>query len=825
MIKLDDNDLNEILITTRIFFLEEEAPELLDQIAANYRSNTDLNAVKRNLHSLKGAAATGGLPTLETLAHKLESVLEALNLPDSDRELLSQLFQSGIQQFKDLVEEGLETIYRDEADFKLTELAICTAIDAALLPQEPSVLIIDRSELQSILEVDLEQKLQELESLAPNDLNLKMSLLRLTEDCRLLGDTLGLDWLNQIEATSQSLLKTSSKNIDSIATETIGAIRSGRDTYLGSNNNVSTTDQVDPPPLPIEQSLHLSIAVPQLERLTNCNGELYIIYQQLFDLASNVSSVCLNLKRQTKQFKTLLHPFKELENWGAAKELTELTIRFQETRSDLELTEQKLQEQLALFRQLFEEMQREFVAARLISFSTISERFLPMIDSLNQTPHKSVQLNIIGGEVLVDRTILEQLKNPILHLIRNAFDHGIEEINIRQQHGKPLTGRLDLSARISGNNLIISLSDDGRGIDLKKVRSQAEKQGYCSKSDCLTPAKIIDFLFAPKFSTTESITPLSGRGIGLDTVKLQVERCGGKIDVDTAWKRGTTFTLTVPLKFQVVPLTICKGNGCQVGIPSNHLIEVVELDPTSTAKLDWQTESLPLFNLNTILASQRQTELTAAKLGLILTTNLGTVAIAVETIVEEAEFLIKPFNQAIAAPTHLSGCTILGTKEIVPILNPEQLSYFGLNSTPPKQLSATTNNTILIVDDSVSARRYLANVLTSAGYQVIETENGEDAIETLLNLPECALIISDLEMPTIDGFRLLDTVRNIPQWQTLPTIMLTSRDTAEYRDHAKNLGANAYFSKPFVPQQLLETVAQLILPCQTTQKKTDFHPH
>lgn len=529
------------------------------------------------------------------------------------------------------------------------------------------------------------------------------------------------------------------------------------------------------------------------------------------------------------------------------QDLQEFLSRIDEYADDLDLSVQSAQDSHDHLSQELGTLRQSLTAARMVHFSTLADRFRRPLWDLNQRYHKDVQLLVRGGETEIDRAVLDALYDPLLHLIRNAFDHGQESPKYRQEQGKSPQGKLSLKAEQSGTMVVITVTDDGRGIDLQKVGLLAKSKGLL-KSDQPTGSEILNCLFAPGFSTVDRVGELSGRGVGLDVVKSQVEKLRGSVQVQTRQGQGTRFTLRVSSTLNILPLLLCQqerswGSPVQMALPSSQVLELVELSPAdlTNQSLSWRGHTLPLLALtrllpaasypwqiqsrptplNTPLSRNRRNDripslavagtVAGGGIAIVLHSTSQPIALQVDLLLEEREMVLKSVESWLALPPYIGGCTVLPQGQVVPVLSPEALSqthwHLPQPATPKSTPAfASESFSILIVDDSVAARRWLAHALSPLGHEVVECRDGQEAWEQLQTGIPFHLMICDVEMPRMDGFQLLQQVRQDPRWSQLPIAMLTSRQSDRHRQQARQLGATGYFVKPLGIQELIRTI-------------------
>jgi chemotaxis protein histidine kinase CheA/CheY-like chemotaxis protein len=603
--------------------------------------------------------------------------------------------------------------------------------------------------------------------------------------------------------------------------------------------------------------LKLRMPVSRLNRINNNLGELYINQERLTLFQQQLIQVNQSLKKRVEQFRPINEQIQtvydrlatgntstqntestpqipsgnatdefdslELDRYtdlhGSLQSLQELMVRVQESRSDIDTIANEFQSSLDDLRQQLNSLRSDLTESRFEPFRILSDRLAIPLPSLNQQYRKSVRLRVEGEYTPVDRLILEQLETPLTHIFRNAFDHGIETTEERSLLGKPSTAQITISAEIKSNQVVIKITDDGRGINLEKVYRKAAQLGLTEEDRSnLTREQLLNFMFMPGFSTANSITELSGRGVGLDIVRLQVERLQGSIRIETELGIGTQFILSIPLSLSILPLLLCRSQNRTFAFPSNEVIETIQIVPAETeGHIIWQDSSIPCYPLARTLPYNQGSTIgnTEPTIALIVKAGEKNIALGIDSLLADKELTVKPFDRTITVPSYLLGCTVLGTGEIVPVFNSDRLSTI-LPQSPldsrPSSISREIDDTyILIVDDSIAVRRMLDKCLTQSGYRVVQCKDGKEAITVLTQGDRrFDLVISDIEMPRLDGFGLLQEIRSQKKWQDLPIAMLTSRDNEIHRQKASSLGATAYFTKPFQPQQIINKVVNLL---------------
>ncbi len=476
-----------------------------------------------------------------------------------------------------------------------------------------------------------------------------------------------------------------------------------------------------------------------------------------------------------------------------------------------------------------------------IENNLLEASMLPIGELLNQFPrtvrdiainsNKQVKLELQGQKTLIDKAILEKLYDPLVHLLRNAIAHGIETPEVRQSLNKYPQGKVVISVRHQGNNTYIAIKDDGRGIDWQKIRNSLIANNILSLTEAqnLPKSRLSEFLFDSGFSTANTVNTLAGRGMGLSAVKRQIQRLKGTISVKSKLNVGTTFIIRLPLTLTIIKLLVFSIAGNLLAIPVDSLVSIVLADKQDIQHegvkqyYHWQGKQVNICP-EALLSSYRYPRTVdpskplcgkdwqnSDKIPLLLISNATEIlALRIEQILMEQDLVIKPFDKAIASPPSLIGCTVLGDGRLIPVLNSvaivdKWLQFSEGNVLIPPALNIPTLPTILIVDDSLTIRQTLSTTLRKAGYRVIQCRDGFEGVEQLKQEEHIQAVISDIEMPRMNGLEFLSRARQLCGG-SLPIIMLTSRISRKYRELAHNLGATHYLTKPFVDRELLDAL-------------------
>lgn len=578
----------------------------------------------------------------------------------------------------------------------------------------------------------------------------------------------------------------------------------------------------------------------------------------------------------------------ELDHYGALHSLLqpflEDMIQLRESADDVALFARRSDKGLTELRKSLNHLQDDFIWVRMLPIGEVLNRFPRILRDLTITYKKPVKLQLSGTEVLVDRAVIEHLYDPLLHLLRNAFDHGIEHPHIRRQRGKPEQGLIQIKSFYRGGQTIIEVKDDGEGLNLERIGRRAIELGILSAKQLAATADdcLCNLIFAPGFSTAAQVNELSGRGVGLDVVRTQLSYLKGSIAVTSQPGVGTTFTLRLPLTLTSDKLLIGLAGFTALALPSDsvHEIFVPRADQVIQVGeqefLQWRREVFPIYRLVNLLeyagpgpeapsldalitksaAQPKPASAPEPRTLIIISWRQKFAALEVDQLVTEQKLVIKPFGTLIAPPHCIYGCTILGDGSVVPVVDgaalidqalERQAKRKGLPSLslpasgaekgttakargttfssqptddrsttdpPTTDRSSTTQRRssakILVVDDAVALRQTLALTLESVGYQVLQAGDGWEAVRQLLFNPDTALVISDIEMPNMNGFDFMNYRRREATLEKIPLVILTSRSNDKHRRLAMHLGATSYFTKPYIEKALLQEIQNIV---------------
>ncbi|MEL7035267.1 MAG: hybrid sensor histidine kinase/response regulator [Cyanobacteria bacterium J06592_8] len=668
---------------------------------------------------------------------------------------------------------------------------------------------------------------------------------------------------NTLQSSPQNSDKNNNNNNNQVLVQSVSPKNS---TPSLSNQPKQSPDQsasksINPVNSPSTPQLALGVRVDlnRLDSINNLVGELatqdnsFLLQNQQFkssvEILSKSWSKFHKFVNRLQEFADF-NPGKDELMFSSGEDIGLLKNDLQITLDEIEKVEKVLYEmkllnfqsqQIVKKRQhTLQQVQKNLTETRMISVESLLNRFPRMVRDLSIREGKKVRLVLTGQKTLVDKAVLEKLYDPLVHLLRNGFDHGIEPPEIREEKGKPAEGKIEIKAYNQGNYIYIEVQDDGRGINTEKIRKKAIEKGMVSRLDAqyLSQNQLYDLMFMPDFSTTDRVSDLSGRGVGLEAVRRQIEALKGSITIKSELNEGTKFTLRLPWSLTITKLLIFQIQGHSFAIAMDTIGSIISASPDEIETNDngevynWLGQKVPLvqsllfnyrypgtpispeFNQVPSWHENQKTQFSGKVMVLMLSEGLETVGLKIDQILMEQNLTIKPFGKVLKAPPYFYGCTILGDGRLVPVIDSPVLleKWQQQQATADKvmlipsdlTLSPREQGTILVIDDSITTRQSLCSALQKEGYTVIAAKHGKDGLEKLQQNPQIQLVICDLEMPEMNGLEFLSHCRRQYNRDKLPVLMLTSRQSDRYRKLAKQLGSNGYMTKPWVRQQLIE---------------------
>ncbi|MBD2775889.1 hybrid sensor histidine kinase/response regulator [Iningainema tapete] len=642
-------------------------------------------------------------------------------------------------------------------------------------------------------------------------------------------------------------------------------------TAANSNDTDAAQKASASPPSPPTPSTHtVRVNVDHLEELNYFIGELLTNQNRLLLQNEQLwAAVRLLLVRQ-KQHQQLLN---QLQEWSCRQfkpeqlhnlihSIVEDAVQLGEATDAIEMFTRQSHETKEKQRRLLTNTRDALMEARMLPLGNLFDRFPRILQRLELIHKKQVRLELRGSEALVDKAVVEKLYDPLLHLLRNAFDHGIESPRVRQQRGKPEKGLIEICAYHQGRYLVVEVRDDGQGLDFEQIRALAVERQLISPAQArsLNETQLTDLLFEPGFSMASQVNDLSGRGIGLDVVRTHLHAMQGSVAVDSELYHGTIFKLQIPLSlsigsvllFQVGDRTygLLKNAIKEILIPSTNQIHTWEGGKVLRWSNDGVNQLIPIYQLKSLnyFSLENQPQLSQNKQPneqmqpiILIRCQDKILGLEVDRLLGDQELVIRPLGKMIVPPSYVYGGSILADGRLTLVLDGSALMEYLFNqqtnstaqhtpllltskqqpqlpqqaratlpASPLPQLKERPNKTILLVDDSITVRQTLALTLQKAGYQVLQAKDGYEAIEQLQQHTDINLVFCDIEMPRMNGFEFLKNRQHNPDLANIPVVMLTSRSSEKHRLIAFKLGATAYITKPYLEHMLLATLTDVL---------------
>ena len=470
--------------------------------------------------------------------------------------------------------------------------------------------------------------------------------------------------------------------------------------------------------------------------------------------------------------------------------------------------------------------QDSLMQIRMVPVSNIVNRLDRTVRSVSNKLGKKVDLVIEGEGTELDKTVLEEITDPLLHLIRNGLDHGVETPESRRKAGKPERSVLKVEALNQGTQVTIRVSDDGNGLDLEKIRGKAVERGMITEDQTLSKEEMHSLIFLPGFSTAASLTDVSGRGVGMDVVRDAVQRLKGTISVDSVQGQGSTFTIHLPTSLAVSRALLIESCGNTYAIPMQAVQKILRLDPKAVSYVGDQpivnlgdhTQKISDMGIHQQIRSDDKDIFKVTRPMLLIREGDDEIAITVDEVFGGQDIVVKTLGDHLVNVPGLIGATVSGDGTVIPILDPAEL--VGQKKTQASSRSFSENveravvdrrKTAMVIDDSISVRRVTTNLLRSAGWDVIVAKDGVDALEQLAAAdtpPE--VFLCDMEMPRMDGIELVGRLRNMIEFASTPIVMVTSRAGEKHRKLAADAGANDHVVKPFNDDQLVSLITDMV---------------
>lgn len=773
---------------------EEEGAELMPQLGGALRqwsSRPDNQGARmevlRVLHTLKGSARLAGALRLGEMAHRTESDIENLFSADAT----SHKFDALLTRF-DVMQAAFDGLRHADA--------------AAALAPDWAGAFADAEPLTVIVEA-LEQAPEARQALAKEADPREDSARKL------------------VVPAPQALVM---QPLRQAASATIRVRSQLLDRMVNQAGEVMIT------------RVRLEAEVGQLrDSLNDMTGNLSRLRQQLRDIEVQSESQMQSRLAQTKEDQAGFDPL-EFDRFTRVQELTRMMA---ESVNDVATVQRTLQrtvdaaeDDLTAQARQARELQRDLLRTRMVEFDGISERLYRVVRQASKDTGKQVRLDFLGGTIEMDRGTLDRLTPAFEHLLRNCVAHGIESPQDRAAVGKDPVGLITVHLRQDGNDVSVDFSDDGAGLDLHAIRQKALGLGLLDAHQSIDDQEAANLIFKSGFSTAAQVTELAGRGIGMDVVRSEVNALGGRIETSTLFGKGTHIKLVLPLTTAVTQVVMMRAGSLSVGVPANVVetvrrVSIKELQQAyNTGMFDTGGEAIPFFWSGALLQASQQSHEAQAKTTpvVIFRSAAQRMALHVDEVLGTREVVVKNLGPQLSRLPGLAGMSVLASGAVVLIYNPVALAAvygqraraWSADRAEPQGLellgsmgasdvalvsAAQQIPLILVVDDSITVRRVTQRLLQREGYRVALASDGLQALERLQE-ERPSVVLSDIEMPRMDGFDLARNIRADERLKDLPIIMITSRTAEKHREHATALGVDHYLGKPYSEEVLMSLV-------------------
>lgn len=816
----DEDDIDPEIV--EIFL--EEADELMEDIeramhewSEDWNQQNSSEELKRALHTLKGGARLSGMKAVGDVSHDFETdVIQA-----SDNHNVTDAFFDRGNDFQDLLLKGIA----------LVKAAMIGEGDLAEALQGQAIY-------------------QDTSPASKGDA----------------GDSAPENAVETASTNSETLTVEKSEQADSadilpfLPKDNVPVVSSGDDFKVPDAPAAPTTNAVSsggaaPTPLQARRNAPqevVKVSAELLEELVNLAGETSIsrgrMEEQVSELGFAIDEMDSTIARLQEQLRRLdietqaqmlfrqeqmaeseeFDPL-EMDRYSQLQQLSRSLIESASDLMDLKstLSDKTRDTETLLLQQsrINTDLQEGLMRSRMVPFARLVPRLRRIVRQVSGELDKRVNFELDNVEGELDRTVLERMVAPLEHMLRNAVDHGIEPPAERLAAGKPESGRIVLTLTREGGDVMLRLIDDGRGIDLKRVKEKAIERGLMSEEANLSDRDVMQFILHAGFSTAENVTQISGRGVGMDVVHSEIKQLGGAMSINSRWGQGTEFTVRLPFTVSVNRALMVRIGDDRYAVPLNTIEGIVRVSPfelehyyqDEQARFEYAGEQYQVRYLGNLLNSDSRPKLEGQAMPLpvvLVRTAQNAVAMQVDMLMGSREVVVKSLGPQFGLVQGVSGATVMGDGSVVVILDPHAMirQEAALVHAPENLLEVDTDDTfeeqvktVMVVDDSVTVRKVTSRFLEREGYEVLTAKDGADALLQLQDhVPDAMLL--DIEMPRMDGFEVAKNVRSSSRLKDIPIIMITSRTGDKHRERALSLGVDKYMGKPYQEDKLLHNI-------------------
>jgi chemotaxis protein histidine kinase CheA len=845
----------------------EQFNDALLQLESDPKDRSSLEDASRQLHNIKGFSNRMRAPKLGQLAHVLEDILAAV----SEGRLV---FDEGIAN---LLFQGMDLFVQYLRDREVP------ADKAAVLVGEIEPLLFSAIEEESVAK-DLEELLPDFIAAARDNVEaINRGLSKLEKDSSdrevvqevyrnahsLKGSafTMGFERMGRLAHHMEDVLRAFQRGLLPVTIEACDAIFETNDAIsvmldtlaAGKRMKVDVerriaklarflseeveeeipkveTVHVDKPekiPTPAEPEVTPPEATPAIDTVRVPTAKL----DELVNLASEAVIAQIRLSDELDDLIRVRDRWKRLQSrQGVTPDQAEIGLE-SESRATRELVQlgdslddssRRLQDAVENTGRHIETLQHRAMEIRMLPLALVFNTLHRAVRDLSRKFEKKVNFQVVGEQTTIDKRILEQISDPLIHLLRNALDHGIETPERRRKSGKAEKGTILLQAEQKGGKVVITLEDDGRGIDPHRLKEVAISRGLVDERHIeeWSEAQLLDLVFIPGFSTSQLVTDVSGRGVGMDVVRANVAKLKGQVQVNSELGHSTSFVISLPLTLATVHALLLACAGETLAVPTFSVATTLQIPREELRSVQGKQailhhgEILPVRNLSTALGWKpldSSSQNGGPAMLVVMQAGERKVGFLVEEILGEREIVTKDLGSHLQKVRYVAGATILGSGAVALILDVNQLIWQEWPEVIPElqpqreeEIGPERRQVILVVEDQVVTRQMERSILEAAGYEVVTAENGLDALNKLRQ-QEFDLVVTDIRVPKMDGFTLTEEIRASERTRTLPVVIVTSMERERDKRRGLEVGADAYLVKSsFDQRNLINTIETLL---------------
>jgi two-component system chemotaxis sensor kinase CheA len=782
--------MDEIQELLEDFLVEAfEMIEEMDQDLIELENNPDdlelLNKIFRVAHTIKGSSGFLNFEKLAHLTHHMEAVLDKarkgeLKITPEIMDVILEsvdLMKAILEYIRDNGDDTSPDIHIDEIVKKLDAIANGEAISSETDENKKEEndekkgnfvgnINLDEITLENADEIDLD-------SLSPEELDAVLEhLVKLRNEGENTEETENEENIEQKEENKSVKPQEETAPVKKEETTPVKANKSTPAAAKKSEiRKISAAEQT------------IRVDVKRLDQLMNLIGELVLAKNRLIKIYNDVEE--------------------RYEGERFLEELTQVVSSISIVTTDLQIAVMK---------------------TRMLPIGKVFNKFPRLVRDLSRELGKKVKLIIEGEDTELDKSIIEEIGDPLVHMIRNSIDHGIEPPEERKKLGKPEEGTVWLRAYNEGNMIVIEIKDDGAGMDPEKLKQKAIEKGIITPAEAenISDKEAFMLIFKPGFSTAEKVTSVSGRGVGMDVVKTNIEKLNGIIEVDSVPGRGTTFKLKIPLTLAIIQALLVASQEELFAVPLSNVIETVRIVENDIYTIEGKSvlklrdEILPLVNMADVFKIEKVLEPDKYLYVVILGLGATKIGLIVDSFIGQEEIVIKSLGEFLKGIPGIAGATIRGDGRVTLIVDVASLMKLAKDThnrvnaiesvqENKKKKEKPEDYEVLIVDDSNMDRKIMRQALEPLGIKIIEAKDGVEALELLKKNDVDAMLI-DIEMPRMDGYTLAQEIRKYNKYRKLPLIAVTSRTTKSDRVRGVEVGMNEYITKPYTPEYLQNVV-------------------